>query len=142
MTHKKLVEIGRVYLMSAKFCNPVFCEKGSANISEFPDVIGFTAKECFIIECKISISDFRADLKKHHRVNGGMGNQRYFLFTQEIYHKISSEIPVGWGILLSNSIRDRAEQIRFNGSKEFERNLQAERDFLRSRILEIQRFGQ
>jgi len=146
VNHKELVRIGKEYLMWSKGCNPVFCEKGSANISEFPDVIGFTAKDCFIIECKTSISDFRNDLKKPHRIDGGMGNQRYYLFHQtvneSIYEKVKDQIPEGWGILLCHSNRGRAEQLRFNGSKEFERNLQAERDFLRSRILEIQRFGQ
>ena len=41
MTHRKLVELGRVYLMSAKFCNPVFCEKGKpdkGNLGEEKDL--------------------------------------------------------------------------------------------------------
>ena len=141
MTHKELVRIGKLYLSFTKGCNPVFCEKGSAGINEFPDVIGFKALETFVIECKTSVSDFMADLKKNFRIveDEGMGTQRYYLMPPEIYEKVKEKIPDGWGVLVIN--QGVAQQIRFKGSKDFKSNLQAERNYLRSRIFEIQEFG-
>ena len=139
MTHKELVKIGKEYLISAKRCNPVFCEKGSANISEIPDIIGFKANETIVIECKTSVSDFRNDKKKGCRINGkGLGTQRYYLITYELFDNLPAEILAGWGIITINIYG--AGRIR-KSSKEFISDIKQERDFLRSRILEIQRYG-
>ncbi len=139
MTHENLVILAKEYARSAHRCSPVFSERGSAMLSEFPDVIGWTAADCIVYECKISKEDFRADLKKPHRQEKGLGNRRYYVMPHNLYKQIESEIPEGFGIV--TDIRGKLEQIRFKSSKNFERNLKQEVYFLRSRIFEIQGYG-
>lgn len=144
MTHKELVKLGVSYLQSAKQCNPVFVECGSAKISEMPDIIGWNSKDCIVIECKVSQGDLIADFKKSFRGDGkGLGSRRYYLLTEEICNdEIYSRITkFGWGILVAFESRIGVRQIRRHDSITFKSNLKAERDFLRSRILQIQRFG-
>lgn len=145
MKHKDLVAKAREWLVYSKQCNPVFTEKGSMRCGEFPDAIGWTVDDCLVVECKISVSDFRADAKKEARLNDqALGNLRYFLMPSDVYDQVKNEIPEGWGHLtistLGGSIGS-VSQVRFMGSKEHNRHLKLESNFLRSRILEIQRFG-
>jgi len=146
ITHKHLVEKAKFYLSSAKQCNPVFTEKGSARIHEYPDVIGWTGNECFVLECKASLSDLKADAKKESRSESGrgLGNRRYYFLPQELYEQIQNKlhecIPKGWGVIICfDNMNPR--QVRHRDSKVFGSNIKAERDFLRSRVMEIQRFG-
>jgi len=147
ITHKELVAKAKFWLQSAKVCNPVFTERGSAKFREFPDAIGWSNGQCFVVECKISLSDLRADFHKECRKNShkSFGNFRYFLLTSELYEKIQNRftdfIPKGWGIIILDYSSIGIRQLRFHGSEKFRSNIVAERDFLRSRILEIQRFG-
>lgn len=143
MKHNQLIELGKNWLLSAKGCNPVFTEKGSAKSGEMPDVIGWNSQESIVVECKTSLYDFRADSKKPFRVDpkNGMGKFRYYLFTQELYNVIPDyELPVGWGIVVINSFQG-VQQVRFKKSQIWPFNLKAELYYLRNRILEIQRFG-
>lgn len=142
MDHKKLTEHAKFWLMSSKKCNPVFTEQGSAKFAEMPDVIGWTPNLCIVVECKTSKSDLRSDNKKAHRKSGGLGNLRYYFMPLELYEECKSFDWNGWGVItivLKHGIIVR--QVRGLDSKEFESNIKNERDFLRSRILEIQRFG-
>jgi len=147
MTHKELVKKAKFWLQSAKRCNPVFTEKGSPKAKEFPDAIGWTSGGCFIVECKISLSDLRADSKKECRneSHNGFGNWRYFLLTSQLYEQIQNRIndyiPQGWGIVVLDYNFMYPRQIRHHGSNLFDSNIIAERDFLRSRIMVIQEFG-
>ncbi len=142
MTHKELVDKAKRWLLISKGCNPVFTEKGSANISEMPDAIGWTANDCFVVECKTSVADFRNDKKKYFRINEtGLGNYRYYLMPSEVYDKTYNEISENWGHLIIRSYENFPQQVRLKGSKEHKRNLLNEVYYLRSRILEIQRFG-
>ncbi len=142
MKHSELVSMARQWLISAKLCNPVFTEKGSARNNEFPDAIGWCSEGCIIVECKVSVQDFKKDQQKDFRTNGqGMGKYRFYLMPPEIYEVVKGNIPQGWGVVMAGEQRS-PYQIRFMGSKEFESNLQSEINFLRSRILEIQRYGQ
>lgn len=144
MTHSKLVRLAVDYLKMAKGCNPVFAERGSARISEMPDAIGWTATDCFVVECKTSLEDLKADVKKpcRKKANKGMGYRRFYLVTEKLYNKIkinlSGCIPKGWGLLVVWESRGVRQQL---ASLEFKSNIRAERDFLRSRILQVQRFG-
>jgi len=140
ITHRQLIEAGRLWLISAKSCNPVFIERTSSNIHEVPDVIGWTAQDCIVIECKISRADFIRDLQKPHRRKDGLGNLRYYLLPNGLAEKIKPEN--GWGLLVFRDSCSIAEQVRFCNSDNFSRNYKAEVLFLRSRIFEIQRFGQ
>ena len=143
--HKELLQKAKRYLIGTRQCNPVFIERGSASLCEFPDVIGWDARECVVIECKASLEDFRADKKKACRTNGdGLGSQRFFLVPIGIQQAVEKELPDGWGLLVD----DRPglpgtfiRQVRFKNSGRHKRNFKAEVLFLRSRVLEIQRFG-
>ena len=146
MTHAELVEKARYWLVVSKGCNPVFLEKGSANHNEFPDAIGWTANACLLVECKSSVADFRADKKKDFRHNGeGLGDYRYFLMPRTIYEKVKDEMPKGWGHLVVDDVYHSegrtAQQVRSQGSVKHTKSYDGEINFLRSRILEIQRFG-
>ena len=143
MTHKELVGHAKFWLSRSKQCNPVFIEKGSGNFSEMPDVIGFTSNQSMVIECKISKSDLRADKKKPHRQTGGLGNLRYYFIPLSLYEECKDFDWNGWGVVtITPNDGILVRQIRGLNSKEFESNIKNERDFLRSRVLEIQRFGQ
>ena len=140
-SHKQLTEHGKNWLLSAKGCNPVFCERGSAKLSEIPNVIGWSSNECYVLECKISKADFLADFKKEHRNNGGLGVYRYYLIPNELYESIKDEERNGWGLVVYFEGRGFCQQVRYAESKVFERDLKSEVFYLRSRILQIQRFG-
>ena len=53
-----------------------------------------------VVEVKTSRSDFLADRKKAHRVEGGMGTYRYFLCPTDVIRV--DELPQGWGLLYVN----------------------------------------
>ena len=142
MNHKDLVEHAKFWLQTNKKCNPVFTEKGCGSFSEMPDVLGFTAQKTIVMECKTSRSDLMADKKKPFRESGGLGNFRYYFMPKELYEQCKDYDFNGWGIvtiLKEKGIKVR--QVRGLDSMEFKSNLEHERNFLRSRILEIQRFG-
>lgn len=141
ITHKKLTELAKFWLKSSKQCNPVFAEQGSANFSEMPDAIGFKTDSCIVVECKTSKSDLYADRKKPFRESGGLGNLRYYFLTEELYKECKNFDFRGWGIVVLKSYLSQGRQVRGMDSIEFDSSIKNERDFLRSRILEIQRFG-
>ena len=140
INHKKLTERAKQWLINAKQCNPVFTEQGSANFSEMPDAIGFKTDHCIITECKTSKSDLYADRKKPFRESDGLGNLRYYFMPESLYCECNRFDFNGWGVVIVTS-QGVVKKVRGIDSINFESNIKNERDFLRSRILEIQRFG-
>ncbi len=145
MTHDELIKHAKQWLLSAKQCNPVFTEKGSAKTGEMPDVIGWCSAGSIIVECKTSISDFRADKKKEFRINPrkGMGLFRFFFTTQILYNIIPKrEWPEGWGRVVIDELTNRVSQVRCKWSKEwmFDKNAEiyffCEIEFMKYRISE------
>lgn len=62
------------------------------------DAILFDSNNSFMIETKISRSDFLADFKKEHRKNGGLiGNYRYYACPAGLIKP--EEIPEKWGLI-------------------------------------------
>jgi hypothetical protein len=148
VTHAHLVLRAQMYMRNALQCNPVFLERGCARTNEMPDAVGWHSGQCIVIECKTSKSDLLADAKKTFRIQPslGMGQRRYYLLTIDLYNEIEKElsryIPETWGIITHDRVlRHGRFRTMQRESGEFESNMVAERDFLRSRILEIQRFG-
>lgn len=141
MDHKRLTELAKFWLRSSKQCNPVFAEQGSANFKEMPDAIGFKTDVCIVVECKTSKSDLYADRKKSFRESGGLGDLRYYFITEQLYEECKDFDWRGWGVVVYRSSYGQGRQARGMDSIQFESNIKNERDFLRSRILEIQRFG-
>ena len=139
MNHKQLVVEAKKWLINSKSCNPVFCEKGSAGCSELPDAIGWTCDNCIVVECKASRSDLLANNKK----SLALGDKKYFLMTKELYSQCADIIPDGYGIVTINGADGNwySRQERFKDSTTFPRCHMSEIRYLRSRILEIQRYG-
>lgn len=111
MTHADLCSIAVKWLKRANSaggpgCHVAVSECRSGWTGEVPDAIGFRAAGSLddgsvVVECKTSRSDFLADRKKAHRVNGGCGNWRYFMAPEGIISP--DELPERWGLLIVNS---------------------------------------
>jgi hypothetical protein len=99
MTHDELVERGAKWLqnscpMRSQIVLTEFATQGS---NEIPDVIGFSPRHTNVIECKVSLADFRADLKKPHHNGGGMGDWKMYLCPAGLIP--TEEVPPNWGLL-------------------------------------------
>jgi hypothetical protein len=145
VSHADLVIRASRYLSGYCNCNPVFTEQGSAQAREMPDAIGWTTSKCYVIECKTCVADCTADKIKPSRKdeNAGLGDFRFYLLTLKLFERIEQKldlyIPEKWGILIHDIPYCR--RMKFREAKPCQSNVQAEIQFLRSRILEIQRFG-
>ncbi len=139
MKHSDLVKEAKKWLINAKGCNPVFCEKGSSGCAEIPDAIGWTTDKCIVVECKVSKSDFLANNKKTLR----LGDKRFFMVPKILYEEVKDIIPQGHGIITVNETDNGyySRQERFKDSVDFSSCLNSEISYLRSRILEVQRYG-
>lgn len=143
LDHKQLVIRAKQWLLSAKRCNPVFTEKGSAKSNEMPDAIGWNSEGSVLVECKTSLADFRGDKRKPFRKKSrkGMGLRRYYMLTSELYSQIpEKEIPGGWGIVIAQD-NGLTRQLHRKFSTKFKYSRMAELYYLRNRIIEIQNFG-
>ena len=98
-THADLVERGARWLERSLKCSPVLTETTSYS-GEIPDVIGWkpATGRSFVLECKTSRGDFRADAEKTHRRNPdlALGAERWY-FTPAGLLK-PEEIPPDWGL--------------------------------------------
>jgi len=99
LTHKDLVKIGKRWLKEIAKCDIVIAERSAPGSPEVPDVFGVkNSKHSFLLECKASRSDFRADDNKWFRHNDlGMGQTRYYLAPKNIIPL--EEVPESWGLL-------------------------------------------
>ncbi len=61
------------------------------------DAILFCSSNSYMIETKISRADFLADFKKPHRVDGGIGNYRYYACPEGLIKP--DEVPDKWGLI-------------------------------------------
>ncbi len=143
MNHSQLVEKARTWLIYAQQCNPVFTEKGSSKSKERPDAIGWTSKGSIVVECKVSVADFKLDKKKSFRKNikKGMGKFRYFLMIPELYQKVKEDIPKGWGVVTCQDDHYNPRKVHLSFSKVFKYSMKAELYYMRNRVFEIQNFG-
>ena len=79
LTHEEMRRIAVHWLTSNKKCSVILSELSTA-AGEMPDAIGWKYGASFLVECKISRSDFHANREKPHvRYGGGAGAYRYFL---------------------------------------------------------------
>ena len=89
---------------------------------EEPDAIGWRPSgDSFLIEVKVSRSDFLADKKKLHRINPetGMGKTRFILCPKEMIQP--NEVPGGWGLLWAteSQIRLKNPEVLIDGQCDF-----------------------
>lgn len=98
LTHKELVNTAFRWCSKNASCGVVFKELYSIS-GEIPDVIGFGGwGHSVLIECKTSRSDFFAEFKKPHRINGGgMGRYRFFCVPSGLISK--EDLPEKWGLI-------------------------------------------
>ena len=99
LTHDYLNERGAMFLKYQKHCGVVAVELVTY-IRSIPDVMGFKRGCSYMIESKMSRSDFRADFKKSHRHPDSLfavGNYRYYLCPEGLIQ--AEEIPEHWGLL-------------------------------------------
>jgi hypothetical protein len=105
MNHKELTAKAVIWL--AKKCCVVGSELCTQSTVERPDVLGWNYKGIsFCLEVKTSYADFKADAKKPFRLDGGVGDFRYFVAPEGVIPK--EELPKNWGLLelVGGSLRE------------------------------------
>lgn len=96
MTHHELVAVAGRWL-TRQGCNVVLTERNAGG--ECPDAIGWSCVgfSSIVVECKVSVSDFRADRRKAWRNQPSMGLTRWFLAPKGLL--TGESMPPGWGLL-------------------------------------------
>lgn len=107
--HNDLVKRGALWLSNHHRCGVVLTERQNWGIKQ-PDIIGWHDWESYLIEIKVSRSDFAADRKKPFRgmQASGMGRHWYYLCPKDLLKM--EEIPEGWGLLYATEDRIREIQ--------------------------------
>lgn len=121
LTHTILIEQAAKWL-AREGCSIVITDMAHQG-SETPDAIGWLGRaRSIVIECKASLSDFRADGKKHFRrePERGMGCLRYFCTMRGLL--ALDDLPPRWGLLEwdGRKMRERREADHHlqNGARE------------------------
>ena len=109
MTHDDLIKHARRWLLrpfrrndswatNRGACSLVITDMTSAS-RETPDAIGWYGGNSVLVECKASISDFKADQRKFFRRDPeyGVGDWRYYLTPKGLLQV--GQLPDGWGLL-------------------------------------------
>jgi hypothetical protein len=70
-----------------------------ATVGEEPDAVGWQGTCATLVECKVSRSDFQADIRKFFRrfAEMGVGHRRYYCTPTGLL--LPEEIPSQWGLL-------------------------------------------
>ena len=101
MTHSELVERGAKWLKYNKdfhYRSTIILKEFSCMSSEIPDVLGFSHYYSTLIECKLSMADFKADRNKRCRNKEcQLGLYRLYLCPAGLINK--DNLPSGWGLL-------------------------------------------
>lgn len=96
-SHADLVKFAARWLQGTRRCSLVAAERTSSRSLESPDAIGWDAwGNSILVECKVSVADFRADQKKPHRMGAGMGLERWYLTPDGLLR--DQMMPEGWGL--------------------------------------------
>jgi hypothetical protein len=114
LTHADLCELASTWLRKPNNrgghgCQVAFTEtRIGVQGGESPDALGFRAAGWIdgsvLVECKTSRTDFLADAKKPHRLEGkGMGRWRYYMCPEGLINP--DELPARWGLLYVDSKR-------------------------------------
>lgn len=96
--HDQLVQRAARWLRTTVGCRLVLTEARCNWCWEQPDAIGWKGVESYVVEVKVSRSDFLRDRKKvHARTGRGLGLYRYYLTPAALLKP--ADIPEGWGLL-------------------------------------------
>jgi len=100
-THRELIDRMSMWLERKYNCPVTLLERlGHGGTGESPDILAWRADgKSYLIEVKISRSDFHADKHKPWRRNmdDGLGQTRYYAAPKGILKP--EDIPAGWGLL-------------------------------------------
>jgi hypothetical protein len=121
MTHEDLRKRAVRWLTNTKHCGVVLSEIVTAT-SEIPDAVGWQAWASFLVECKTSRADFRAQKDKCWMRSGrGVGQFRYFMAPDGVI-ELSDLEDSDWGLLRvgDHSIRVLKEATRRDPNREDE----------------------
>jgi len=100
-THAALVKRAAGWLRNKMNCRVVLAEQTTGS-GEIPDAIGWKYwTQSYLIECKVSRSDFFADGCKPFRCDPalGMGMYRYFMAPAGVLTAVDVSNHLGWGLL-------------------------------------------
>ena len=95
MTHDALIERTVRWLRNTQRCRYVLTEAWTRG--EIPDAIGWRRGTSIVVECKVSMADFRADRRKPWREARGLGRLRYYLTPPGLL--MPDCLPALWGLL-------------------------------------------
>lgn len=98
-SHRDLVNLAEKWLKNQKRCKVILTEFACCG-REIPDAVGFQYRgSSFLIECKITKSDFLADMKKPFRVSqeDGIGARRYYMVPEGLVER--KDVPKNWGLI-------------------------------------------
>lgn len=100
ISHTELVQAAAKWLQSR--CPIVITEMSQGEIA---DAIGFVHGHSILVECKTSMNDFKADLKKPSRRNPdcSVGSLKYYLTPW--YLDITDQLDDCWGLLILKGAR-------------------------------------
>lgn len=115
VTHDELVEVARSWLLKRQAppkgsysggraaCSLVLTDMTSAS-RETPDAIGWAAGLSVLVECKVSVEDFRRDKYKAFRRNPeqGAGVLRYYMTPKGLL--LVDQLPENWGLVEVNDV--------------------------------------
>lgn len=142
VTHKNLVDIG--YKWALARCGFAFKELRTTH-DEVPDILGFNSNGTFLLEVKISRTDFLADRKKVFRIfaERGIGDWRFFVVPKGLV--TIDELPDNWGLI---EVNDKGQPICtfnpfgmgniYSNWKRCEKNIDAEYKFMYSALRRLQ----
>jgi len=108
MSHSELVQRAKRWLLNTQRCAFALTELTTAGVFQTPDALGFKSfGESILVECKVSRSDFRADIRKRNRQPYGdvLGWLRYYMVPEGLIK--AEEVPAGWGLLYVTARRVR-----------------------------------
>ena len=104
MTHDELIQRGAKWLKNSGmgfYRFPLVITELRTVANEIPDIMGFNNACTVVIECKASLSDFKADLKKAHRQHVfKLGQMRCYLCPAGLI--ATNLVPEGWGLLYAH----------------------------------------
>lgn len=101
-THAELVRVAERWLRNTQRCGVVLTEHHGGTM-EHPDAIGWRRAHSIQVECKVSVSDFRADAKKNgRRFDQTTGEyrqalERWYLTPAGLL--ALADVPPAWGLI-------------------------------------------
>jgi len=150
LTHHELVEIAARWLKNKVGCRVVLKEHVANTVFfEIPDVVGWKNGKCYLVECKTSTADFKADFKKPFRqkvyIDSGitlsLGNYRFYFTEADLIPPVM--IPEKWGLYeVTGRYVDYKTGTKYtsrNRTEQFKSNKQSEITMLLSKCAKLEK---